>query len=293
LKLEGGQPAPQFAVKDIYGRPISLANYAGSYLLLSFYRFAVCPLCNLRMWHLIRRFPDYQRQGLNILAFTESAPANAHGYLDRLQCPFPIVADLGSRVYAEYGLETSPFGVVRALLGRQAAYIEAARRNIGGWNILRMDGAFTRLPADFIIGPDQRIALAYYGRDSGDFLLFDDLDAFLRARPQWPPAPRAAAQPGMWSRPSMPSPPSYWSLPGAPSRPEAPSRPDSPSRPEAPPSPTLPPRPDPWSLPGASSRSRSPARPSMPTPPGARIAPAAPPRADLDHGRGWPDQWSQ
>lgn len=236
MKLEVGQPAPQFAAKDLYGRPVSLANYAGSYLLVSFYRFAVCPLCNLRMWHLIRRYADYQRQGLNILAFTESAPENAHGYLDRLQCPFPIVADLTSRVYAEYGLETSPFGVVRALLGRQAAYLEASRLNIGGWNILRMDGVFTRLPADFIIGPDQRVALAYYGRDSGDFLLFDRLDAFLSARPRRAPAGWPAVQPG-GARASMPSPPSYWSLPGALSRPETPSPPG------AAPFPGLPPRP--------------------------------------------------
>lgn len=268
MRLAVGQPAPQFAVKDIYGRPISLTDYAGTYLLVSFYRFAVCPLCNLRMWHLIRRYPDYQRRGLNILAFTESAPANAHGYLDRLQCPFPIVADLASRIYAQYGLETSPFGVVRALLGRQAAYLEAARLNIGGWNLRRMDGSFTRLPADFIIAPDQRIGLAFYGRDSGDFLLFDELDAYLRAQPDRPPVGWSAGGASAWSRPSMPSPasmpspsPSSWSTPSGPSRPVAP-RPMAPS-------------------PGVV------ARPEMPAPPGTGPSPISLPRPNLPAPRAY------
>jgi peroxiredoxin len=181
MRLQVGQLAPPFSARDLSGRQVSLAHYTGAHLLLSFYRFAACPLCNLRMWHLIRRYPDFQRQGLYMLAFVESAHDNAHSYLDRLQCPFPIVPDLTGTVYRQYGLESGPLAVPRALLGRWAAYREAARLNLGGWNPEHMDGTFTRLPADFIIGPDQRIQLAYYGRDSGDFLLFEDLDRLVRA----------------------------------------------------------------------------------------------------------------
>jgi len=43
-------------------------------------------------------------------------------------------------------------------------------------NIARMDGRKGLLPADFLIGPDGRIRLAYHGRDAGDFLLFSDLE---------------------------------------------------------------------------------------------------------------------
>jgi hypothetical protein len=39
-----------------------------------------------------------------------------------------------------------------------------------------MDGRFGRLPGDFLVGPDGRIGLVYYGRDAGDFLLFRDLE---------------------------------------------------------------------------------------------------------------------
>jgi thioredoxin-dependent peroxiredoxin len=184
MRLEVGQPAPQFTVTDLNDHRISLTQYAGWYVLLSFHRFAVCPLCDLRLWHLGRRYQEYRERGLYMMTFVESTPDRTHWYLDRLRCPFPVVPDLRGKIYNLYGLETSARGVAHALLWRQDAYREAASRQLGGWNLLHMtEGHFTRMPASFVIGPDQRIHLAYYGRDAGDFLPFADLDRFLDSRP--------------------------------------------------------------------------------------------------------------
>src|SRR5262249_13432298 len=78
------------------------------------------------------------------------------------------------------GLETSFWGTVKARLTRGAVYREAARQRIGGnpfYNMVHMDGKFSRMPADFVMGPDMRIRFAHYGRDAGDFALFSQLDA--------------------------------------------------------------------------------------------------------------------
>lgn len=171
-------------MRDIYGRRVALADYAGRKLLLSFYRAAVCPLCNIRTWHLIDRYPAYQRRGFDIIAFFESSPAATHRYLDQLRAPFPVIADLERSVYALYGLESSLLGAAYARLFRGSAYREAARRRVGGTfmqNLTQMDGTFGRLPAEFLIGRDGRIRTAYYGRDAGDFLLFSQIDAFVAA----------------------------------------------------------------------------------------------------------------
>jgi len=182
LKLHSGQTAPVFSVLDLFGRPVVLEAYHGRRLLLSFNRTAACPFCNVRAYHLIRRAPLYQRMGLSLIAFFESAPEHAHAYLDRLQAPYPIIADLSHEVYDRYGLGTSSFGLMWAMLTRPGVFREARRRQLGsGANLLEMarntDGALTRLPGDFLIGPDGRIQLAYYGRDAGDFLMFRDLEA--------------------------------------------------------------------------------------------------------------------
>lgn len=181
MRLRRGQFAPDFAARDIFGRAVSVSEYRGSNVLVTFNRAAVCPLCNVRTYHLMRRYPIYQRFGLEIIAFFESSPERAHFYLDRLQPPYPIIADLQHRVYDLYGLEASFLGGLRALLGRRSVYREADKLRLGsGSNLLenlsRMDGTAARMPGDFLIGPDGRVKLAYYGHDAGDFLLFRDLE---------------------------------------------------------------------------------------------------------------------
>src|SRR5260370_40457420 len=93
-RLRAGQAAPLFNVLDMYGRPVSLASYAGRQVLVAFHRAANCPLCSLRLWRLIQHYPTLQRQGVAVIAFFESAPAYSHLYLDRMRPPFPLVADL-------------------------------------------------------------------------------------------------------------------------------------------------------------------------------------------------------
>jgi thioredoxin-dependent peroxiredoxin len=179
MKLRVGQFAPDFDVLDIYGRRVSLMSYLGRSVLLSFHRAAVCPLCNLRMWHMIRRYPAYQRAGLEVVAFFESTPERARFYLDRQQAPFPIIGDHTSGVYGDYRLGSSLPAFAWAFLMRRGMFRDAARLKIGGSTMETFNqsgGRVGRLPGDFLVGPDGRIRLAYYGRDPGDFMLFSDLE---------------------------------------------------------------------------------------------------------------------
>jgi peroxiredoxin len=182
VKLKVGQVAPAFTAPDLDGRPRRLAEFRGRTILLSMYRAAACPLCNVRASVLINRYTTYQRTGVQLLAFFESSPDAAHRYLDRLQAPFPILLDPTGTIYQTYGLGTSWFGAAYARLFRGPVYREARRLRIGAdfiRNITDIDGHFARLPAEFVIGPDQRIRAAYYGRDPGDFMRIAQLDAYL------------------------------------------------------------------------------------------------------------------
>ena len=89
MRLRPGQLAPIFSVVDLYGRRISLLDYANVRVLISFFRAAVCPLCNLRLAQLIQRYSIYQQQGLYAIAFFDSGPEYGHHYLDRQQALHP------------------------------------------------------------------------------------------------------------------------------------------------------------------------------------------------------------
>jgi hypothetical protein len=180
-------------MEDFFGRRVVLSSYRGRSVLVSFYRAAVCPLCNLRLAHIIRRYPAYRNAGLDVITFLESSPTRAHEYLDRQRPPFPVIADRDRVVYAQYGLESSFFGAIWALLTRQPLYQEAARLKIGSAtlfeNITRMDGRPGGLPGDFVVGPDGAIRFAYYGHDAGDFALFREIEVAGLGAPLSGPAP--------------------------------------------------------------------------------------------------------
>jgi thioredoxin-dependent peroxiredoxin len=180
VRLKIGDFAPSFSAVDLAGRRVSPTDYYGRILLLTFNRAAVCPLCNVRLSLLIRRYEEYRQYGIHVMSVFESTEKYLHYYLDRQRPPFPVVADPSRQAYALYGLESSFFNTIKARLTRGSVYREAARQKIGGnvfYNLAHMDGNFGRMPADFIIGPDMRIRFAYYGRDAGDFALFSQLDS--------------------------------------------------------------------------------------------------------------------
>ncbi len=189
MQLLVGQNAPDFVVADLYGNRIALEDYRGVCLMLSFYRFAVCPVCNIRMSRLAQQAEAYRRRGLYFIACIESSAENTRFYLDRLRYPFPMIPDLGGHLYETYGLRTSVLRVFKGMAVHADMYWEAYWRHLGGWNIFRFDGEFGRLPADFLIGPDGRLMLAYYGRDHGDFLGLEQLDVYLRATTPVQPLP--------------------------------------------------------------------------------------------------------
>lgn len=177
MKLVSGMSAPGFALTDAFGEPVRLDDYRGERLLLSFYRFASCPLCNLRVHQLLKHYPDWQGRGLHMVAVFESPAEHIHHYLDRHAAPFPIIPDPERVLYRAYGVQASWTGFLRAWTRHLPMVFEAVvrRRFLPG----RMDGDWAMVPADFLIGPELRIADAFYGRHIGDHLPIERIDRFL------------------------------------------------------------------------------------------------------------------
>lgn len=73
MRLQAGQPAPDFLRPDIDGGTIRLNDYCGRFLLLSFYRYASCPFCNLRVHELLQHLPELEKRGLSLIGVFQSA----------------------------------------------------------------------------------------------------------------------------------------------------------------------------------------------------------------------------
>lgn len=190
MHLRSGQPAPDFDVRDIFEQPVRLRDCSGRRLLLSFYRFASCPFCNLRVHRLLQRHSELHALGLRLVGVFQSRPELVRKHVGKQDAPFPIVADPGGALYQAYGVDSSKAGMARALLRMPDAALAMSK----GFLPRDVDTALDLMPADFLIDEDGVLRVAYYGRDPGDHLPFDRVMSFATAarKPSRAECPRAS-----------------------------------------------------------------------------------------------------
>ena len=170
-KLKASQIAIQFTSTDIYGEEIDLKNYQGQRLVLSFFRKAACPFCNMAMQQLIKRHPDFEAKGIKIIALFASTKDDVLKYAGKQNAPFPIIADGKNEIYKKYGISLSYFGMLKTMLNP----IKVWKAIRGGFFSLRTVPQDPVLPAEILINEDQPVQRAYYGSDYDDHLSVDEI----------------------------------------------------------------------------------------------------------------------
>lgn len=99
MRLATGTPAPAFKVTDLNGNPISLNDFRGRKLMLSFYRYASCPFCNLRIHEMRQRSATWKTQGLDIVAVFQSPAESIREYAVGDTVEFPVIPDPQRQLY--------------------------------------------------------------------------------------------------------------------------------------------------------------------------------------------------
>jgi len=158
--------APSFVAETIEGHRVELAALRGQTLLLKFYRFATCPVCNWHMKAFIHDYAALDRLGLKTIVFFHS-PGEKVQRTRRQVAPFDIVGDPTRRVFSAYGVERSWAGMLSLSVWGTYARAMAAGFEPG---MLTADAGMDGQPADFIIDSDGRIAYAHYGKNYVDAL---------------------------------------------------------------------------------------------------------------------------
>ncbi|HVE33622.1 MAG TPA: peroxiredoxin-like family protein [Gemmatimonadaceae bacterium] len=168
MRLQPGQFAVPFTAKAIDGTAISLNQFAGRPLLLMFFRYASCPMCNLHLRDFAKDYAGLRARGLAVVAFFHSPADAIRAHAGGRRYPFPLVSDPDFRVYRLYAVETSWPRLLLSIV-KPGFYVSFVRSLIYGfWGGAAWQMA--KMPADFLVGPDGRLVAAHYGRDIGDHL---------------------------------------------------------------------------------------------------------------------------
>jgi thioredoxin-dependent peroxiredoxin len=180
MKLAPGDRAVEFSTLDADGHPVSLGAFRGSPVLLMFFRFASCPMCNLRLHDFAKEYPRLHANGLSALAFFHSSAGAIRRHAGRRSYPFPLVPDQDQKIYRDFGVTTSWAGLFgsMALPSFYWDWMRSMRHGFWGGVDLHM----AKMPADFLVGADGRLLLAHYGRTIGDHLSLAAIESTLAER---------------------------------------------------------------------------------------------------------------
>lgn len=175
-------------LQDVSGRSVSIPQVLGrgepTLVHLQFRRFAGCPVCNLHLRSFARRHRELEMAGVREVVLFHSPADELRPHTADL--PFAVVADPDKRLYAEFGVASSP----RALLDPRAWL--PILRAVGFALVGALMGTFRPpasnphggrlgLPADFLIAPDGRVVACKYGAHVDDHWSLDDVLARARA----------------------------------------------------------------------------------------------------------------
>ena len=96
-------------------------------------------------------------------------------YVGRQNPPFPLAPDPDRKVYDLYGVEASLGGFLKGAV-HLADMVSALR---SGFKPGKMEGRYTLVPADFLIGPELTVERVHYGRDITDHMPLEEIEAWL------------------------------------------------------------------------------------------------------------------
>lgn len=178
MRLAARTAAPAFTATDLDGTPRALADYRGRKLLLSFYRYASCPFCNLRIHQMRQRAAGWQAEGMDMLVVFQSPAESIREYAVGETVEFPVLPDPERRLYALYGTEVSWLAFAKSA-GRVKDVAAAMAK---GFLPGKTEGEVNQVPADFLIDENGLIHTAFYGADIGDHLPVAQIEAFVAGR---------------------------------------------------------------------------------------------------------------
>lgn len=177
-RIEPGSLVPEQRMVSTKGSVIDLTQFDDRFIHLQFRRFAGCPVCNLHLQSFVHQYEKLKKAGVREVVVFHSPAEDLLIHEGHL--PFDLIADPSRRLYALFGVESSP----RSLLNPKA-WLPIVRGIFHSLKaVLRKDivmppvmpqGGSLGLPADFVIADQGRVVACKYGVHANDQWSVDEV----------------------------------------------------------------------------------------------------------------------
>ena len=104
ISLKEGDKAPAFKSKDQNGKPISLAGFKGSKVVLYFYPEDDTPTCTIQACNIRDNYSLLTKKGIIVLGVSPDDEKKHKKFEEKFSLPFTLVADPDKKIIDKYGV---------------------------------------------------------------------------------------------------------------------------------------------------------------------------------------------
>jgi len=178
--LSVGDEAPDFELFGIDGKKHQLSSFRGRRVLLSFFRYAACPICLYSVDRMKQQNDLLTRADIVTICVYRSTPKNIEKFASKhMSDDFVALSDKKGGVYISFQVKRSFPAVLRSTglglknLKQLLPYMRVDNTDFVG------NGQHNQLPADFMIDEDGIIVDLFRARIIQDHMPFDRVEAFI------------------------------------------------------------------------------------------------------------------
>ncbi len=168
---KSGDKVPDFTVPDVEGGSVALAELlAKGPVVLVFFRFAGCPVCNIALPYYERHlYPALTARGATLLALSPQVPEKLGEIKSRHSLSFRVASDTDNRLGKHFGIVFSPTAEAKANAEAKGSNL-GETTGTGTWEL--------PMPAVIVIGQD---GIIRYADVSPDWLVRTEAEDVLAA----------------------------------------------------------------------------------------------------------------
>jgi peroxiredoxin Q/BCP len=103
FRLEAGDTAPDFTLRDADGEDVSLADFAGSRVIVYFYPAAMTPGCTTQAVDFTAAIGELSAAGLHVVGVSPDTPQKLAEFRALQSVGFPLLSDPDKATLTAYG----------------------------------------------------------------------------------------------------------------------------------------------------------------------------------------------
>jgi peroxiredoxin len=178
-QLMVGDAAPEITLPAIDGSTFDMFNMRGKKVILTFFRFSSCPLCNMRIRRITQRWNEFSNDTVMVGVF-DAGVGELQKRMKKHEVPFTIVADEHYDHFEKNGVKKS-FG--KFMWGAAKSPFTLLQATLRGYVPLTLSiSKLSTIPADILIDEHGKVVEAHYCKDTADHMPIDRMIAFSKGQ---------------------------------------------------------------------------------------------------------------